>query len=152
MKTAAPCSRLHTLASHRGQAGPFSKPHHWLSYWLPSTGHHRLYLQRSWKSKNHHALGPEEEGESGFEATLGPATCLCPLGAGVTGKTGPSLAWSGTVLGLGAQEGSGYLPSCQLRATTQTCPEVGACGQEGSIGRQSPAPERMGMRLGQGLP
>lgn len=30
--------------------------------------------------------------------------------------------------------------------------DVRACGQEGDIGRQSPAPGRMGMRVGQGLP
>lgn len=35
---------------------------------------------------------------------------------------------------------------------TTTHPEVRACGQEGYIGRQSPDPGRMGMRVGQGLP
>lgn len=42
------------------------------------------------------------------------------------------------------------LPIAGNNITTR--PEVRACGQEGDIGRQSPNPGGMGMRVGQGLP
>lgn len=43
---------------------------------------HQFFLQISGENKNHKALGLEEEGEGGFQATLGPSTAYVYCGLG----------------------------------------------------------------------